>query len=57
MKKVLLLCACFMIASSSGVFLKFASMYEFLSFKIIFYFGMTVAVIGVYAVLWQDVLK
>ena len=57
MKKFLLLCVCFLIASSSGVFLKFASMYEFLSFQYVFYFGMTVAVMGVYAVLWQEVLK
>ena len=57
MKKCLLLCVCFLIASLSGVFLKFASMYEFLSFQYVFYFGMTVAVMGVYAVLWQEVLK
>lgn len=57
MKKFLLLCACFLIASSSGVFLKFASMYEFLSFRYVLYFGVTVLVMGIYAVLWQEVLK
>jgi drug/metabolite transporter (DMT)-like permease len=57
MKKVLLLGACFLVASSSGVFLKLASMYKFLSFPYIFYFGITVLVMGVYAVLWQEVLK
>ena len=57
MKKFLLLCACFLIASSSGVFLKFASMYEFLSVRYVLYFGMTVLVMGIYAVLWQEVLK
>lgn len=57
MKKVLLLCACFLIASSSGVFLKFASMHEFLSFQYVLYFGITVFVMAVYAILWQEVLK
>ena len=57
MKKFLLLCVCFLIVSLSGVFLKFASMYEFLSSHYVFYFGMTVVVMGVYAVLWQEVLK
>jgi len=57
MKKFLLLCACFLIASSSGVFLKFASMYEFLSIRYVFYFGVTVLVMGIYAILWQEVLK
>jgi len=57
MKKIILLCLCFLIASSSGVFLKLASKYEFLSFMYIFYFGMTVLVMGIYAVLWQKVLE
>lgn len=57
MKNFLLLCLCFLIASSSGVFLKLASMYEFLSFQYFFYFGMTILVMGIYAVLWQKVLK
>lgn len=57
MKKILLLCACFLIASSSGVFLKFASMCEFASFKYILYLGITIFVMSVYAVLWQEVLK
>ena len=34
-----------------------ASMYEFLSVHYILYFGMTVFVMGVYAMLWQEVLK
>lgn len=57
MKKVLLLCACFLVASGSGVFLKLASLYEFLSFHYVLFFGITVLVMGVYAVLWQEVLK
>ena len=57
MKKFLLLCSCFLIAPSSGVFLKFASKYVFLSFQYVLYFGMTMVVMGIYAVLWQEVLK
>lgn len=57
MKKFILLSISFMIASSSGVFLKLASMYDFLSFRYILYFVLTVVVMGIYAVLWQKVLK
>ena len=32
-------------------------MYDFLSFRYVFYFGMTVLVMAIYAVLWQEVLK
>lgn len=57
MKKVLLLIVSFLILSSSGVFLKLASMHEFLSLQFIAYFGMTVLVMAIYAVLWQKVLE
>ena len=57
MKKFILLSCCFLIASSSGVFLKLASMYDFLSFQYVIYFFLTIVVMGVYAVLWQKVLK
>ena len=57
MKKYLLLIISFLILSSSGVCLKLASMREFLSLAYIGYFGLTILVMGVYAVLWQKVLK
>ena len=57
MKKAGLLIISFLILSSSGVFLKLASMHAFLSLAYIAYFAMTVIVMGVYAVLWQKVLE
>lgn len=56
MKKFFLLCISFLVLSSSGVFLKLASMQDFLSLAYILYFGMTILVMAVYAVLWQNVL-
>lgn len=56
MKKYLLLGISFLILSSSGVFLKLASMHDFLSPVYLFYLGMTLFVMAVYAVLWQQVL-
>ena len=57
MKKFLLLTVSFLILSSSGVFLKLASMHDFLSCPYIAYFGLTILVMAVYAVLWQRVLE
>lgn len=56
MKKFLLLAISFLILSSSGVFLKLASMHDFLSFGYVVYFMLTFLVMAVYAVLWQRVL-
>ena len=57
MKKYFLLVLSFFILSCSGVCLKMASMQDFLSPAYFFYFGMTVLVMAVYAVLWQKVLE
>lgn len=57
MKKYGLLIFSFLILSCSGACLKMASMQEFLSIAYICYFGLTVLVMAVFAVLWQKVLE
>ena len=37
--------------------MKLASKYEFLSFQYVLYLGMTILVMGIYAMLWQKVLE
>lgn len=56
MKKYVLLIISFLVLSCSGVCLKLASMHEFLSWAYVFYFGLTLLVMAIYAVLWQKVL-
>lgn len=43
--------------SLTGVFLKFASQNNFLSFKYILYYSLALGVLAVYAVFWQIILK
>ena len=52
-----LLLICFMIYASTGIFTKYASLYPFLSWQYIFSFLGAIGVMGIYAVLWQQVLK
>ncbi|MDD7451840.1 MAG: EamA family transporter [Treponema sp.] len=47
----------FFIYSFSGIFSKIASTQEFLSLKYIFCFGAIIMILGIYAVLWQQILK
>lgn len=54
---VLLLLATFFIYSLESVFSKIASTYEPLSIPYLFYFGCVISVLGIYAVLWQVILK
>lgn len=43
--------------SFCGVFSKMASQYEFLSFKFCIYYFFSLLILGVYAILWQQILK
>lgn len=43
--------------SFSSVFSKLASRYPFLSFKFILFYGLSLGVCAVYAILWQQILK
>lgn len=54
---LLLLVIAFLIYSTTGVFSKMASMHEMLSMSYIQYFSLVILAMGVYAVLWQLILK
>ena len=43
--------------SFCGVFSKFASQNEFLSIKFIIFYGVSILILGMYAILWQQILK
>ncbi len=47
----------FLIYSLTGVFTKFASMQSFLSWQYILLLGGAVCVIGIYAILWQQIIR
>ena len=47
----------FFIYSLSSIFSKLASMQDFMSLKYVFCFGAINVILGLYAVLWQQVLK
>ena len=56
-KQIFLLQAVIMIYTLSTVAAKFASGTEFLSFKFLFFYGIEIFILGVYAILWQQVIK
>lgn len=43
--------------SFCSVFSKLAANYEFLSFKFCMFYGISVMILGIYAILWQQILK
>ena len=55
--KYIALVGTFFIYTSSGVFSKLASQREFLSLGYIAFLACTVGVVGIYAVLWQQIIK
>ena len=46
-----------MFYTTSGIFAKLASGTEFMSFKFIFFYGAEICVLGIYAILWQQIIK
>jgi drug/metabolite transporter (DMT)-like permease len=56
-QNLLLLAAAFLVYSSESIFIKLASNEETMSVSFIMYYGLAICVLGVYAVLWQFVLK
>ena len=56
-KWFIILHAIIMIYSISGICSKTAASYEFLSFRWIVFYGLVVAILGFYAIAWQQVLK
>lgn len=57
LKQIILLQLVIIIYTLSGVFSKVASGYEFLSFKFILFYGIEICVLGIYALLWQQIIK
>ncbi len=45
------------ILSLSGICSKLAAGYDFLSFKFIFWYGLVILNLGVYAIVWQQIIK
>lgn len=56
-KDIIVLQAIIMIYSISSVVAKFASAQDFMSFRFILFYGMEIAILGVYAILWQQAIK
>lgn len=57
LKSALQLLLVFAVYSTTGIFTKLASNYPLLSIPFCIYFACAIGVIGIYAVLWQRVLK
>lgn len=55
--KYCILIVSFMIYAATGIFTKYASMYPFLSWQYILLLSGAVCVLGVYAVLWQQIIR
>lgn len=56
-KDLLMLQSVFFIYSISSVVSKFASGKNLLSFEFILFYGLDVMILGIYALLWQQVIK
>lgn len=56
-KNIIILQVIIMIYSLSTVTAKFAAGEEFLSFKFIMFYGIEILILGVYAILWQQIIK
>lgn len=57
LKNILILQAVVAIYSLAGAMGKFASAYDFLSVGFISLYGMEIVLLGVYAILWQQIIK
>lgn len=56
-KNYLFLHVCLLLYSIGGIFSKTASSKKFLSLEFIFFYGLFILVLFIYAVLWQQILK
>lgn len=57
LKMLMLLQGIVMIYTLSGVAAKYASGTDFLSIKFILFYGLEILILGVYAILWQQIIK
>ena len=56
-KNIIILQCIIMIYTLSTVVAKFASLEQFLSFRFILFYGIEIFILGVYAILWQQIIK
>ena len=56
-RNIIILQAIILIYTFASVVAKFASGEEFLSFKFILFYGIEIFILGVYAILWQQIIK
>ena len=56
-KDIIILQIVIAVYTLSTVFAKFASGEEFLSFKFILFYGIEILILGVYAIVWQQLIK
>lgn len=56
-KNIFFLQCAIIIYSFSGIFSKKASQFNFLSIKFIFYYGLALMILFLYAIIWQQILK
>lgn len=57
LKDILILQGIIMVYSISSVVAKLASAQEFLSLRFVFFYGLEIGILGVYAILWQQAIK
>ncbi len=57
LKDILFLQTVVIVFTISSIVAKFASVQDFMTFKFILFYGLEVAVLGIYAILWQQVIK
>lgn len=57
LKDIVVLQLVIMVYALSNVCAKFASNEAFLSFKFILFYGIEIMILGIYALLWQQVIK
>ena len=56
-KDIIILQIVIAVYTLSTVFAKFASGEEFLSFKFILFYGIEILILGIYAIVWQQLIK
>ena len=56
-RDICILQAVIVVYTLSTVFAKFASGQEFLSFKFILFYGIEMLILGIYAIIWQQLIK
>ncbi len=57
LKSILILQLVIVIYTLSGVAAKGAAGYEVLSWQFILFYGLEIAILGIYAILWQQIIK